>query len=593
MRPPRALHVLVWLPLLHGQGFELADLEGLLRGPRPLAAQQPAQQQAKHFSPTGAKSSKFDPFDTRQPKQTPANPDVAVASFIAIGDWGYVDYWRAYHERLEPRGFPLHPNWYGFHDMLRFKDRRVVTPGCQVALARKMAAEARRLENSSKPVRFVANAGDNFYPMGLGSVDDQLWETVWGKVYSELPAGLPWYSVYGNHDYGQMNRACGCELRDAGDKHESTDGGHTCVQVLKHGQSAGGQLWYMPQMSYRVRPLKNVNLEIVVLDLNILDPEPCALSTMNRNVWNPPEASWREPRAPGCGFEQCQTVMYQRAVRACRLLLETVQEAEKTGAQVMVISHYPTSFLRGRSFGGIKLDKVLSSKAVKIFFVGAHVHSTDASKAAFTGKATLNGALSRPGWGEVCVGGGGGWACDGRQGFVMGEVMANGEVKNVRLVMGTDEECCQPAREQTFVPSPDSIQEASEADRQARENEKWAEASYKERMAILDAAKDARQSAQVARLAESTPGWDDSKPWEKARIYLQAELEAVLAHDFAVLQRPPRLTLGRLEASPIEAYEINASSKLLQGDGLPDPRLKFYAYGLAPWDEYVRFMSDD
>ena len=60
-----------------------------------------------------------------------------------------------------------------------------------------------------------------------------------------------------------------------------------------------------------------------------------------------------------------------------------------------------------------------------------------------------------------------------------------------------------------------------------------------------------------------------------------------------MLQRPPRLTLGRLEASPIEAYEINASSKLLQGDGLPDPRLKFYAYGLAPWDEYVRFMSDD
>ena len=48
----------------------------------------------------------------------------------------------------------------------------------------------------------------------------------------------------------------------------------------------------------------------------------------------------------------------------------------------------------------------------------------------------------RPGWSEYCVGGGGGWACDGPQGFVSGEVLENGRVANLRIVHADDRVCC-------------------------------------------------------------------------------------------------------------------------------------------------------
>lgn len=76
----------------------------------------------------------------------------------------------------------------------------IVTPQCQGILANAMREEAKALEHTDRPVRFVVNAGDNFYPAGVNGVGDPVWEVEWGRVYRGLPP-LPWYSVYGNHDY--------------------------------------------------------------------------------------------------------------------------------------------------------------------------------------------------------------------------------------------------------------------------------------------------------------------------------------------------------------------------------------------------------
>ena len=75
------------------------------------------------------------------------------------------------------------------------------------------------------------------------------------------------YSVYGNHDYGQYDRACGCDVVDLD--------GSRCGQVLKHhkGRTHNGQRWHLPAVSYFAAPLGDgVNLEVIGLDLNI--PEP-------------------------------------------------------------------------------------------------------------------------------------------------------------------------------------------------------------------------------------------------------------------------------------------------------------------------------
>ena len=53
-----------------------------------------------------------------------------------------------------------------------------------------------------------------------------------------------WYSTYGNHDYGQYNRACAC--LNPGDDTP----GEQCAQVQKHGAKHNNQEWYMPAMSY-------------------------------------------------------------------------------------------------------------------------------------------------------------------------------------------------------------------------------------------------------------------------------------------------------------------------------------------------------
>jgi hypothetical protein len=50
---------------------------------------------------------------------------------------------------------------------------------------------------------FVVALGDNFYDNGVYSSTDSTWDYLWKDVYlgfQEL--NIPWYPVFGNHDYG-------------------------------------------------------------------------------------------------------------------------------------------------------------------------------------------------------------------------------------------------------------------------------------------------------------------------------------------------------------------------------------------------------
>jgi hypothetical protein len=48
----------------------------------------------------------------------------------------------------------------------------------------------------------VLSMGDNFYPEGVRSVDDPMWQTRWRDVYSTpCLKGVPFYLALGNHDY--------------------------------------------------------------------------------------------------------------------------------------------------------------------------------------------------------------------------------------------------------------------------------------------------------------------------------------------------------------------------------------------------------
>lgn len=53
----------------------------------------------------------------------------------------------------------------------------------------------------STDAAFVISTGDNFYPTGVKSVQDPLWERSFENVYSQHSLQINWYSILGNHDY--------------------------------------------------------------------------------------------------------------------------------------------------------------------------------------------------------------------------------------------------------------------------------------------------------------------------------------------------------------------------------------------------------
>ena len=99
---------------------------------------------------------------------------------------------------------------------------------------------------------------------------------------------------------------------------------------------------------------------------------------------------------------------------------------------MLVFSHYPTTYLRGFYHHGKSFIDLLKAANVDMVYFGAHVHATD-------NMTYVSQELRRPGWRDFCVGGGGGWACDrnpympASQGFVTGVVRSDGRVIDLKF----------------------------------------------------------------------------------------------------------------------------------------------------------------
>lgn len=48
---------------------------------------------------------------------------------------------------------------------------------------------------------FIISTGDNFYPNGIASINDPLWQSAYEDIYHGPHTFEPWYVVLGNHDY--------------------------------------------------------------------------------------------------------------------------------------------------------------------------------------------------------------------------------------------------------------------------------------------------------------------------------------------------------------------------------------------------------
>uniref|UniRef100_A0A7S2CTJ1 Calcineurin-like phosphoesterase domain-containing protein n=1 Tax=Alexandrium andersonii TaxID=327968 RepID=A0A7S2CTJ1_9DINO len=276
---------------------------------------------------------------------TAINASRRLGSFLVIGDWGW------------------DPQVHG----------QISSRTCQQAIADAMGQKARELGD----VKFVVNVGDSFYPDGVANRSDPAWASKWRDVYPEEVRAVPWYSVYGNHDYHKDPCVCSENLED-------------CAQV--NGNASDLDYFYMPNTSwYRDHP--ELDMEVVALDTNYLWVEHTCR-------WTP------------CP-DQCQQNLKLRMEAALGLFYNRTRVSR--AQNLLVFSHYPTDYFWGHPDF---LAELSNATERRIEYFGGHRHNVDQSSC--TSIAPNNNWL---------VGGGGGWGCEHygqEQGFVVGEIGPEG-----------------------------------------------------------------------------------------------------------------------------------------------------------------------
>jgi acid phosphatase len=65
----------------------------------------------------------------------------------------------------------------------------------------KSVAAAMARTATAEKAEFIVSTGDNVYEYGVSSVSDEQWKTKFEEVYSQPALQIPFYAVFGNHDY--------------------------------------------------------------------------------------------------------------------------------------------------------------------------------------------------------------------------------------------------------------------------------------------------------------------------------------------------------------------------------------------------------
>lgn len=253
--------------------------------------------------------------------------------------------------------------------------------GCQQAIAERMAEVQEELGD----VKFVINVGDSFYPDGLAGKSDPQWQSKWRDVYDATLRSVPWYSVYGNHDFHKDPCSCSDDVQ-------------ACAQV--NANISDLDHFYMPALSW-FKEHPELGVEVVGLDLN-------------HYMWG-----WLHGAAPeaqhawDCQWtpcpETCKELWRTRAEQAFELFYERLQHS--SAKNLLVFSHYPTDY-----FSSVPefLEGLSDNSTHHIEYFGGHRHNVDQNTVS---------TFPNNNW---LVGGGGGWGCESaqpqNQGFVVGEI---------------------------------------------------------------------------------------------------------------------------------------------------------------------------
>eukprot|EP00607_Mallomonas_marina_P004702 CAMPEP_0182429262 /NCGR_PEP_ID=MMETSP1167-20130531/25635_1 /TAXON_ID=2988 /ORGANISM="Mallomonas Sp, Strain CCMP3275" /LENGTH=730 /DNA_ID=CAMNT_0024612675 /DNA_START=161 /DNA_END=2353 /DNA_ORIENTATION=- len=150
-----------------------------------------------------------------------------------------------------------------------------------------LVAEAMANYCEMYPADFLIALGDNFYDNGVEDTEDELWLTVYGQVYNQTALQIPWYAIFGNHDYGSD--------RGAGSLQAQIDFG-----VYKYDNRWTAGHCYL--QSYQV-PNTATTVDIVFVDSTLIAPEETYMTSTSAGVSSDAQAEYQaEQLSCMCGY---------------------------------------------------------------------------------------------------------------------------------------------------------------------------------------------------------------------------------------------------------------------------------------------------
>jgi len=231
--------------------------------------------------------------------------------------------------------------------------------GCDTCGARQRQVAAKMhefVQNKAKfggQLLFVLSVGDNFYWQGANA---SKFKAQWEDIYSEELRSVPWFSVMGNHDYGEDDPGSVCpqiEPRFVCHPNARSDacGGRRPYSTKEQGYDSnalntdkggvggpGRKSYHMPDYTY-FYTIPELDFELLAMDYNWLAAFPNALGGNGIT----------EGAGAAKNLEHCKnnSELMSGSLRgiqqaSTRILYERAAAAESRN--IAIIGHYPAAF---------------------------------------------------------------------------------------------------------------------------------------------------------------------------------------------------------------------------------------------------------
>jgi hypothetical protein len=253
----------------------------------------------------------------------------------------------------------------------------------QVAEKMKTYIAARKANNPNSKLLFVLAGGDNFYWNGAST---GRFTSTWRQVYGEELAGVPWFAVMGNHDYGNDDPGTACPdvnprfTCDSSNANTAACGGAKPYSTKTQGYNSNaldankggvdGALranWIAPDFMFWYS-IPALDFEIVAMDWNAYQ-----MNALGGNGFCSTCGAGKLKDV--CGSQQkLESAMWAKKDASTEIINN--RSATAASKNVAILSHYPAYFQNNINLRHTYVENMPADKqdSTKVFNFYGHTH---------------------------------------------------------------------------------------------------------------------------------------------------------------------------------------------------------------------------